>query len=346
MGVALESARRFDETQRLLKETEQRNAELAVINSIQQGIAAKLDFQAIVDLVGDKLREVFATGDISIRWYDAHANIVHYLYEYEHGARLEVPSAAPRPVGPFARMLKTHAPQVRNTLAEHEAFGGMIIPGTDIAKAVAFVPILAGDRVLGMMKLENHEREHAFGESQVRLLTTVAASMGVALESARLFDEIQRRTRETAALAEVGRELASSLDLDTVLDRIARHAKDLLGAENSAIFLPGAEAGSYRAIVAIGETAREISATTIEVGKGIIGSLVAAGKADYVNNTSADPRGIQIPGTQPKAEERLMVAPLLEGEAVRASWRCGAPGAVPSTTPSSRFSSASRGKPR
>ena len=59
MGVALENARLFDETQRLLKETEQRAAELAVINSIQQGMAAELDFQAIVDLVGDKLREVF-----------------------------------------------------------------------------------------------------------------------------------------------------------------------------------------------------------------------------------------------------------------------------------------------
>ncbi len=69
MGVALESARLFDETQRLLKETEQRNAELAVINSIQQGIAAKLDFQAIVDLVGDKLREVFgkATSGSAVR---------------------------------------------------------------------------------------------------------------------------------------------------------------------------------------------------------------------------------------------------------------------------------------
>ena len=59
MGVALENARLFDETQRLLKETEQRAAELAIINSVQQGIAAELDFQAIVDLVGDKLREVF-----------------------------------------------------------------------------------------------------------------------------------------------------------------------------------------------------------------------------------------------------------------------------------------------
>ena len=45
---------------------EQRASELAVINSIQQGMAAELDFQAIVDLVGDKLREVFKTGDLGI----------------------------------------------------------------------------------------------------------------------------------------------------------------------------------------------------------------------------------------------------------------------------------------
>jgi GAF domain-containing protein len=50
MSVALENARLFDETQRLLKETEERNAELAVINSVQQGLASKLEFQAIIDL--------------------------------------------------------------------------------------------------------------------------------------------------------------------------------------------------------------------------------------------------------------------------------------------------------
>ena len=39
MSVALENATLFDETNRLLKETEQRNAELAVINSVQEGLA-------------------------------------------------------------------------------------------------------------------------------------------------------------------------------------------------------------------------------------------------------------------------------------------------------------------
>ena len=75
MGVALENARLFDETQRLLKETEQRAAELAVINSIQEGMAAALDFQAIVDLVGDKLRECSRPATSASGWYDRRPNL-------------------------------------------------------------------------------------------------------------------------------------------------------------------------------------------------------------------------------------------------------------------------------
>src|SRR5690348_5185965 len=61
------------------------DAQLAIINSIQQGLASKLDSRAIVDLVGDKLREVFKTPDLGITWYDEAANRVHFLYTYEHG---------------------------------------------------------------------------------------------------------------------------------------------------------------------------------------------------------------------------------------------------------------------
>ena len=69
MSVALENARLFDETQRLLKETEQRAAELAIINSVQEGLASKLDMQAIYDLVGDKIREIFERHDVAIASY-------------------------------------------------------------------------------------------------------------------------------------------------------------------------------------------------------------------------------------------------------------------------------------
>ncbi len=76
MSVALENARLFDETNRLLKETEQRTAELGIINSVQEGLASKLDIQAVYDLVGDKIRDVFDTQGISISYYDREKNYI------------------------------------------------------------------------------------------------------------------------------------------------------------------------------------------------------------------------------------------------------------------------------
>ena len=57
--VALENARLFDETSRLLAETDERAAQLAIITTIQQGLAAQIDIQAMCDLVGDRLGELF-----------------------------------------------------------------------------------------------------------------------------------------------------------------------------------------------------------------------------------------------------------------------------------------------
>jgi signal transduction histidine kinase/CheY-like chemotaxis protein/tetratricopeptide (TPR) repeat protein len=323
MGVALENARLFDETQRLLKETEQRNAELAVINSIQQGMAGSLDFKGIVDLVGDKLREVFKTGDLGIAWIDYEAGTFNNIYAYEHGQRLDIP---PQPLTESQRTRR--GPLVYGTAAEQIAAGNVAMEGTDQSLSYVNVQIIASDRVLGRVQLENHEREHAFGDAEVRLLETVASSMGVALEAARLFDETQRRTRESAALAEVGRDISSTLDLPTVMNRIAHHAKELLAGDHSAIFLPegskGGGAPAFRAIVAEGEDAAQVKDTVIVPGVGIIGSIIQSGRAEFVNDVDHDPRAVEILGTEQGSDERLMVAPLRAGKTVKgamAVWR-------------------------
>jgi GAF domain-containing protein/CheY-like chemotaxis protein len=326
MGVALENARLFDETQRLLKETERRNAELAVISSIQQGMARDLNFQAIVDVVGDQLRKLFATGDLAIHWRDEKTELVHGLYVYEHGKRLSTlttPYVADKPIN---RALQTGRPVVLGDRAAMDAFGIWTVPGTDESLSCVFAPVMVGERLIGAISIESFEREHAFGDAEIHLLTTIAASMGVALENARLLEETQRRAREASALFDVGRDLSSSLDLATVMDRIARRAKELLQASNSAIFLPEPGSTTCRAIVAVGETADAIRETVIERGVGIIGSLIESGRPEFVNDTNADPRGVRIAGTEEHSDERLMVVPLgADGaaEGAMAVWRNG-----------------------
>ena len=139
--------------------------------------------------------------------------------------------------------------------------------------------------------------------------------MSVALQNAGLFDEIQRHTREAAALAEVGRDISATLDLTTVMDRIAHHAKDLLDADTSAIFLPeDGGTSSFTAIVALGKNAQEIRDDSVQAGIGIIGTLVAEGRAELINDTGTDPRAVEIAGTTNPELERLMVAPLMAGD--------------------------------
>ncbi|MGE5338649.1 MAG: GAF domain-containing protein, partial [Gemmatimonadota bacterium] len=245
LGVALENARLFDETQRLLKETEQRNAELAVINSVQQGIAGSLNFQGIVDLVGDKLRQVFNTGDISIRWFDQDADQAHLVYTYEHGVHLPATSyPLSKASAATQRLIETRRPNVFNSIAEQLAADVTARPGTDQARSMAYVPIIGRDRVIGAVGLENHERDNAFGESELRLLQTVASSMGVALESARLFDETQRLLKETeqraaelAVINTIQQGLASSLELQAVIDLVGERLMALFSADVARIDL-------------------------------------------------------------------------------------------------------------
>jgi signal transduction histidine kinase/CheY-like chemotaxis protein len=64
----------------------------------------------------------------------------------------------------------------------------------------------------------------------------------------------------------------------------------------------------------------------VQAGVGIIGNLLESGRAELINDTGADPRGVQIPGTDSRSDERLMVVPLLAGEQVQgvmAVWRNG-----------------------
>ncbi len=332
-AVALANLRTQEGLERQVAERtealEQRAGELALINSIQQGLAARLDFQAIVDLVGDKLREVFGSEDLSIRWWDDEADTVVQLYSVEHGQHL--PKGPPRPVRATnrtaIRLLHEGVGSYFGTHEEQVAAGiGGATPGTDWCLSIIGAPIRGTRRVLGMIVIENHEREHAYGEADLRVLTTIGATLGTALENARLFDETQRRERESTALSEVGRDLSSTLDLATVMDRIAAHARDLLAAQSSAIFLPDADGTRYRAIVAKGEIADGLKATAIEPGHGIIGSLLQSGQPELINDTAADARGVQLAGTERRADERLMVVPLKSDGQVQgamAVWRTG-----------------------
>ncbi len=210
---------------RLAEEHARRNAELAVINSVQQGVAESQSFQAIVDLVGDKLREVLRIDTIGIRWYDHATRTAHFLYEIERGRRVTLPPVTAS-VARWKEVTSDRRVIVRNTQAEVAAAG--VAPGTECSLSTLTVKIVASDRVVGVVIVESFEREYAFGDSEIRLLQTTVASMGVALENARLFNETNQALRQQIATTEVLQVIsASPTDVHPVFDLIVRRAVQL-----------------------------------------------------------------------------------------------------------------------
>ena len=85
---------------------------------MQQALAAELDLQGIYDLVGDKIREIFDTGDMGIRIYDRDADMMHYPLRYEHGERFPIEPT------PLARASRRTSSRTREPLVINENIGG------------------------------------------------------------------------------------------------------------------------------------------------------------------------------------------------------------------------------
>ncbi len=315
MSMAIENARLFDQTKRLLAETEQRAADLETVNRIGQALASELKLEALIELTGEQIRQTFAADIAYVALHDSELGLIRFPYYYEHGTRT-YDQTMPYGIGLTSQIITTSQPLVLNhQIEEFEARTGFQQVGTRV-KSYLGVPIMAGQQAIGVISVQNTEAEGRFSNDDTRLLATIAANVGVAIENARLYREAQRRAQETAALAEVGREISASLDLPIVLERIAARALELLNGRDVALRLLEAD-GRLPAVVTLGKYAAIYQAWDVSLGQGMTGHIAQSGIAEMLNDPVNDPRVAPVPGTEPDdPTEAMIFAPLLVGQTI------------------------------
>jgi signal transduction histidine kinase len=124
-------------------------------------------------------------------------------------------------------------------------------------RAIAAAPMLRESTAIGSVNMMR-TTPGPFTTTQIELLKTFADQAVIAIENARLFDQVQLRTRELArsvqelqALSEVGKAVSSSLDLKLVLKTIVDRAVYLSGTDAGSLFYYRKEFGRFE----LGETA-------------------------------------------------------------------------------------------
>ena len=109
-------------------------------------------------------------------------------------------------------------------------------------RTVVVTPLLREGNAIGAIAVRRAE-VRPFSDKQIGLLKTFADQAVIAIENVRLFQELEARTRDLArsvgelkALGEVGQAVSSTLDLQTVLSTIVRHAVQLSGTDCGIIY--------------------------------------------------------------------------------------------------------------
>ena len=225
LSVALENVR-------LIEETRQRSPSWRRSTRSARPRRASSISTALIELVGEQMRETFDADICYVALHDAgRADRVPVLLR-ERRAGAQEPFAFGE--GLTSRILVTREPLLLNR-------GGLgaICRATASGRRRSRISACRSCRRRGDRRDQRpeHDPEGRFGEADVRLLSTIAANVGVAIQNARLYQEAHRRGDEMAALAEVGQEISATLDVDTVLEQIGRRVETLLAADTTALFL-------------------------------------------------------------------------------------------------------------
>ena len=187
-------------------------------------------------------------------------------------------------------------------------------------------PLILRGKTIGVINAWRLKENGLFNESELNFLVGIAHQVSICIESSRLFQETNRQAQEAAAIAEIGRDISATLQLDTVLERIASYAMNLLHAETSAVYLTDMSTSMLRAIAVLGMDSEAIKADPLPLGEGILGSIAVQSIGEIVNDTANDPRAIIVKGTEQNPLEHLMGVPVVLKEkhtGLLAVWRSG-----------------------
>ena len=184
----------------------QREAELAIINSVQEGLASKLDVQAIYELVGEKIRDTFNAQVVSIDTYDRAAQVLRGRYYFEAGR--SVPGTTYPCFGFRKYVIENRQPIIihKDMPRWMEEYDNPVILGSE-PKSAIFMPMISGEEVIGVISLQNNDQENAFSASDIQLLGTLANSMSIALDNARLWEQEKLYRKALERELEIGREI-------------------------------------------------------------------------------------------------------------------------------------------
>jgi len=313
-AIALDNAHMFYDVNRRLE---------ALVN-FGQAVASRIHLRQdeVLALIRSQAGGLMDTDNMYIALYDEATDTVRFESVWVDGKQVDVATAQgwqPRTGGQGRTewIIRNRQPILTVTQAEGEAWfkqpGRKDYVGGQVWPSWMGVPMMIGQKVLGVISVYHLTQEYAYGKDDLQVLSSMANQAAIALENARLYYDVnqrlERRVKEITALRDIETAIAATVrvpDLETVLQSILERSVEVTKASAGNFMWFNVTSGrlEMRAAVNMPDGWQGISQG---LGEGIVGLAARQWKPILVEDTkSPDWAGIYL-GFIPNMRSELAV---------------------------------------
>jgi signal transduction histidine kinase len=268
--------------------------ELKRLLDVGRALVSNLDVESVLAQVLETARELTEAHYAALGILDERRHeLERFLYlGIDEGTRRSI-GPLPRGRGVLGELIRDPRPLRLADVTGHQRSYGFP-PGHPPMTTFLGVPIAIRGEAFGNLYLTDKAGGEEFTDADQELVIVLAEWAAIAIDNARLFQDVQRRRHELEravrgleATATVARAVGFETDLDRVLELIVKRGRALVDARSLLILLE--EPGGLRVVHAAGERCQDALGTRLQAEGTLAGSVLTAGSAERVPSLADRP---------------------------------------------------------
>ena len=174
------------------------------------------------------------------------------------------------------------------------------------------VPLIFRGKCVGVLDIQSRHLDY-FTKEQQNILSVLANRLAVAIENARLFEQVRTQAETLLVLNEVSREISSILDVEALLRRAAELVKRVIDYQILSIMLYDEEQQVFRHRLDVKHGQRVQGKLRAAASEGIVGAAATTREPVLVPDVTADPRYLMA---NPETRSELAIPMIHKGKVI------------------------------
>jgi len=174
------------------------------------------------------------------------------------------------------------------------------------------VPLMLRGKCVGVLDIQSQHPDY-FTKDQQSILTMLASRLAVAIENARLFQQVSNQAETLLVLNEVSREMSSILDVEELLRRAAELVKRVIDYQILSLMLYDEEQKIFRHRIDVKHGQRVQGKLRVAATEGIVGAAATLREPVIVPDVTADPRYLMV---NPETRSEMAIPMMHKGKVI------------------------------